>query len=143
MREFSIGERDFKLNKIDAFKQFHVVRRLAPILSDLIPMLSQIQKTMKTEQSEEAKFEEMSKILSPILTGLSKLSDEDSDKVLRSLLSAVEMKQNPGWARIANDQMIMFSDLELPLLLQLAGRSFMFNMQGFFSILPQALPGKG
>ena len=35
--DFEIGGRQFKLNKIDAIKQFHVARRVSPILGDLMP----------------------------------------------------------------------------------------------------------
>lgn len=38
-RDFKIGDREFKLNKIDAFKQFHLVRRVGPLLADLLPAM--------------------------------------------------------------------------------------------------------
>ena len=144
-RDFTFQGKNFKLNKIDAFKQFHIVRRIAPILSDLIPALGAAAKTMKTEGlSESEKFEEFGKIATPIMSGLSKLSDDDSNKVLFGLLSAVEIQQDGGnWAKVVSDNQLMFSNLDLPCLLNAAGKSFMFNMTGFFNILPQASPGKG
>lgn len=138
-RSFSINGKNFKLFKIDAFKQFHIVRRVGPILADLLPAMGDIQKALKTPDSlsEGENLDELAKVVSPIMLGLSKLSDEDANKVLYGLLSAVEIQQQGmGWARVSTDSALMFQDLDLPMLLQLAGRAFMYNLSGFFAALP-------
>lgn len=136
---FSLGERQFKLSKINAMKQFHIVRRIAPILGDLLPAMkgmSQVQKADDMSASEQ--FDKMAELAAPIMTGLSKLSDKDADMVLMGLLAAVEMKQETGnWARLSNGDQLMFQDLDLPVLLQAAGKAFAFNLSGFFAVLPQ------
>lgn len=138
-RDFEIGQRKFKLSKLDAFKQFHIVRRLGPLLADLLPAMKGVQKVQSSKLSEEEKFDQMAAMAAPFMTGLSKLSDADADLVLMGLLSSVEVQQATGnWARIAQSNMVMIQDLELPVLLQIAGRAFMFNLSGFFSALPQA-----
>ncbi len=139
--KFNIGSREFQVGKIDPFKQFHIVRRMGPILGELAPMIQEFAKVAKAgveSVSEDARLEIISKFISPIMNGLAKLSDEDANRVLFGLLSAVEMKQSAGnWARVATDTALMFSDLELPVLLNAAGRSFVFNLSGFFPALPQ------
>lgn len=137
-RDFEIAGKKFKLHKIDAFKQFHIVRRLTPILSELLPIMGLIQKASKTLESasESEKLQEFGKIAAPIMTGLSKLSDEDANKVLFGLLSGVEIQQSQGWAKIATDAGLMI-ELDLPILMQAAGRAFMYNLSGFFTVLPQ------
>lgn len=143
-RDFQVNGISFKLNKIDAIKQFHIVRRIAPILADLLPAMGEVAKLNKPESvmSESEKFDQIAKMATPIMSGLSKLSDQDSNKVLYGLLSSVEMQQSSGgWAWVANDSAIMFQDLELPTLFQLAGRAFVYNMAGFFKLLPSASNG--
>lgn len=141
---YEIKGKKFKLNKIDAFKQFHIVRRLAPVLKDMIPAAVKFQKLQKNG----VKFEDMSEeesmaAVGPIIEGFSKLSDQDSEKVFLGLLQSVEMQQESGnWARLASNDGLMFQNMELPLLMQIAGRAFMFNIQGFFSVLPQVSPGQ-
>lgn len=136
-REFSIGDKNFKLSKIDAFKQFHIVRRIAPILADLIPMATKFSK-LTPEQMQQDQFES----LAPIMNGISRLSDADADLVMLGLLSAVEIQQSSGgWARIAVGQNMMFGDLDLNTMLNVAGRAFMYNMASFFAGMPQALSG--
>ena len=138
-RDFEIGQTKFKLNKIDAFKQFHIARRLAPILADLLPAMKTIQKVEKAGLSESEKLDQFAEIATPLLKGLSNLSDEDSNKVLFGLLSSVEVQQEAtgNWAKVSNDQMLLIQNLELPILLQIAGRAFAFNLQGFFGALPR------
>ncbi len=139
-RDFTIGSREFKLSKINALLQYHLIRRLSPILSDLMPAMKEMSKIQdKKELTEEDQFDLMAKFAEPVLSGFSKLSDVDSEKVLIGLLTAVEIKQSEhgNWAKISNGTQIMFMDLELPILLQAAGRAFMFNMKGFFSDLPR------
>lgn len=136
--EFSIGERNFKLNKINALKQFHIARRIAPILADILPAMSDIQRVTKLEGlSESQKLDEFAKIAAPFMNGISKLSDADADKVLYGLLSSVEMQQSIGWAKVSTETMLMIQDLELPQLLQIAGRAFAYNLSGFFTALPR------
>lgn len=136
---FSLGGREFKLSKVDAFKQFHIARRIGPILADLLPALSDAKKLQNSDGlPEDEKLDGIAKIAAPIMSGLSKLSDAESELVLHGLLSAVEMKQSTGgWARVSHNNILMVGDLELPMLLQLAGRAFMYNLSGFFSALPQ------
>lgn len=137
-RGFEFGGRKFQLRKIDAFRQFHVVRRIGPILSELLPVLKAGQAFNLERATEEQKLDALAKFATPIMLGFSKLSDADADYVLFRLLAAVEMQQSAGnWAPVATDTMLMIQDLELPAMLQLAGRAFMYNLSGFFAVLPQ------
>lgn len=145
-RDFEVGPRKFKLNKIDAFKQFHIVRRMGPILGDLIPVAQKLNKLKVSDESqmnEDQKFEAIATLSGPIMGGLAKLSDEDANKVLLGLCSAVEIQQQPAgnWARVATDAGLMFQDLDLSTLMQIAGRAFVYNMAGFFALLPQVSHG--
>lgn len=137
-RDFEMGGRKYKLCKIDAFKQFHIVRRIGPILSELLPAMQKMESVKNFDAlPESGKLEQIAKFAAPVMMGLSKLSDADADLVLFGLLSSVEMQQPTGnWAKVASNSMLMIQDLELPFLLQIAGRAFMFNLSGFFGALP-------
>lgn len=135
---FQIGDLQCKVSKINAMKQYHIVRRIAPILSEMIPMMKDIAKTSKQQMTEDEQLEQSAKFITPIMDGLAKLSDKDSEFVLYNLLSAVEINQGGVWSRIVVNDNLMFQNLELPVLLQAAGRAFMFNMQGFFAALQRS-----
>ncbi len=138
-RDFEINGRKFKLLKIDAFKQFHIVRRIAPLLADLLPAMKDVKSVKSLESvSESEKLDQMAKVVGPVMMGLSKLSDADADLVLFGLLASVEVQQPAGnWARVSTNSMLMMQDLELPILLQIAGRAFAYNLSGFFTELPR------
>ena len=138
---FSIGERQFKLSKINAMKQYHIVRRIAPILGEMLPAMKDIAKAHESKtMTEDEKLDQAVRFAGPIMNGLSKLSDKDSEVVLYGLLAAVEMKQGEhgNWARLVNGDILAFDNIELPVLLQAAGRSFMYNMAGFFDVLQRS-----
>jgi hypothetical protein len=138
-RNFKIGAREFKLLKIDTFKQWHIARRLGPIIGDIIPVAQRLKPVFEQQGiSETEKFEAVAKLFQPIMNGLSKLSDADSDFILLGLCSSVEMKNSGVWSRVVHEKAgLMFQDLELPELLQIAGRAFQFNLAGFFKSNPQ------
>lgn len=134
-REFDIGGRKFKLCKIDAFKQFHIVRRIGPIMSELLPAVASMAKQKGARKLSDAEsLEQAGKVFAPIMNGLSKLSDEDADRVLFGLLSSVEVQQSAGnWAKVSTDSMLMMQDMDLPTLVQAAGKAFMYNLGSFIS----------
>jgi hypothetical protein len=136
---FEIGGRKFAMGKIDAFRQFHIVRRIGPLLAEIMPAVAALAKSKVDHLSEEEKLEQFAKVLQPVMNGFSKLSDADADYVLFRLLSVVEVHQPQfnSWAKIATDTGIMMQDIELPVLLQAAGRSLMYNLGNFFAALPR------
>jgi len=142
-REFEISGKKFKLNKIDAFRQFHIVRRLGPILGDIIPVAQKLKSFDEKGMSEDDKLEHFAKLLAPIMNGISKLSDADANLVLLGLCSSVEIHQpeSNNWAKVATSDVLSFSNLSLPVLLQIAGRAFAFNLADFFALAPQASHG--
>lgn len=135
---FVLGGRKFQTRKIDVFKQFHVARRMGPTLAKLFPLLKgAVSGDQFDKLSETEKFDVLAKFATPVMEGLSSLSDADADLVLYGLLSSVEMQQPAGnWAQVASGNMLMIQDLDLPTMLQLAGRAFIFNLSGFFSVSP-------
>lgn len=136
---FEVGAKKFKLGKIDAFNQFHIVRRIGPLIAELVPTMGAVTKAKVDGLSEEEKLAVFGKIAEPIMTGLARLSDADAEYVLFRLLASVEVYQDAfgTWAKIASSNGLMIQDLELPVLLQAAGRALAFNLSGFFDSLPR------
>lgn len=138
-RSFKIGEREFKLNKIDAFRQFHIVRRIGPLLAELIKSMQGIGNVDEKSMTEAQKLEHFAKIAAPLMEGLSRLSDADSDYVLLRLLASVEVYQSQFnvWAKVATESAVAIQDMELPMMLQIAGKALVYNLSGFFALLPR------
>ena len=86
--EFELEGRTYRANKIDARTQFHIVRRLAPVLGEIAPAL-------QGKGGLDA--------LPPLANAVAKLTDSDADYVIFGLLKAVVRKQDQGlgWGPVA------------------------------------------
>lgn len=125
--DIELDGHSYQLGKIDARSQFHIVRRLAPILGEIGPAL----------QGGKDGFT----ALPLIAEAISKLSDVDADYCIFGLLKTVKRKQQGGlgWGPVATDGTLMYSDITMKIMLKLAWESLSFNMSGFFAGLPSAL----
>jgi hypothetical protein len=133
MNELTINGLDYKFDKIPALAQFHIVRRLAPIIGELLGAID----PKKFKEGSGLDQSEMVKALVPITTALAKLTDEDANYILFGLLKAVTRKQaGGGWAKVVTGEVLMFDDIDMKVMIQLAVKVFMVNLGGFINALP-------
>jgi hypothetical protein len=100
---------------MDARKQFHVARRLGPVVGQLVP-LGRILKEREEKKAsdEEVTQEELNKILEtilePLLSSVADMSDERADYIIDACLDHVEVKQDSGlgWARLRMNGVVMY-----------------------------------
>lgn len=138
--KFSVNGMEFQAQRLDAMKQFHIARRVAPILSEFLPVIQKMNQSKLDGEgmTEEEKFDRMLPILKPLIDGIMKLSDADSEFVIHALLTGVEIKQSGGnWARLSVGGLISVP-LDLPTMLQVAGQAFMWNLGGFINASRQS-----
>lgn len=119
--EFEISGQTYECGKMDAFKQFHVSRRLAPVFGGLASSASKA----------SADF---SQFLQPIAEAVAHMPDADCDYVLQACLSVTRRKQESGWANVYNVQAkaMMFQDIDLGAMLQITAKVIQDNLGGFF-----------
>lgn len=122
--EFEIAGNTYRSGKMDTFKQFHVSRRLVPAFGVAAAAIS-----------GEVKFEEL---VQPIMQAIGSMTDADCDFILEACLKVVQRQQGTSWAPIyaGANQALMFDDIDLGAMLQIAGKVIQDNLSGFF-------PGKG
>ena len=139
-RDFEVAVKKFKLSKIDVFQQFHIARRIGPMLAELMPAMATMSKIQIGSMSQDDQFNQFAKMAAPFMAGLAKMSDDEANYVLFRLLSSAEVHQPEfgSWAKVATHTGIMMQDLELGTLAQIVGRAFMYNLSGFFASLPRA-----
>lgn len=125
--ELELDGHTYRVGKLDARAQFHIVRRLAPVLGELAPAL----------QGGKGGLD----ALPPIATAVAKLSDADADYCIFGLLKVVNRKQpnGLGWGPVATENLLMYDDIGMTQMLKLAWEALTFNMSGFFAALPSDL----
>lgn len=128
--EFSIGDKQFRSEKLDAFKQFHVSRRIAPIIPTLIPLFVKISQDGNVYK-DMAGF---AHLLEPFADGLANMSDETSEYVISTCLSAVKRQAAGGnWAPVWNQnaKACMFDDMDLGDMIQIVIEVVKDSLGGF------------
>jgi len=117
--DFQINGVNYKANRLPTTKQFHIVRRCAPLLAGIT---------------------DKDKALESIFNGIGNLKDDDADFILFGLLASVQRDQSPhGWSNITVGNSLMFDDIDLPVMLQIAAKVFEVNFSGFLAALPSDL----
>ena len=110
MMEFTIGDHTYVAGKLDAFKQLHVSRRLAPIIPTLIPMYLVLQK----EGLKDVGL--LSALAKPFADAIAAMSDEDSEYIMATCLGVVRRRTSGGnlapvWNQSA--RACMFDDMDV------------------------------
>lgn len=135
MSEIQIGDHVYRLGKLNAFAQFHIARRLAPVLGSLgaaaVSLPSAMDGAVAVGESDTLS------VLGPIADAVSKMSDVDVDYVLNTCLSVCARQQGAQWARVqAPGGGLMFQDIDLSALMQLAFAVIRENLGNFFPAAP-------
>lgn len=133
-KDFMVSGHMYRIGALDAFKQLHVARRLAPLLTSIGEQFA----AAPTSASEAEADEWMMGALGPVAKVVSCMSDEDVNYVLHACLM-VCLRQQPDerWARVStNGKDLMFSDMDMDVLLRIAAETVKGNLGDFFPKLP-------
>ncbi len=124
MSEKEVGGVNYRIGKLDAFKQFHIARRLAPVLTSW----AEVTKTQKAPEPGS----EMD-ALKPIIDAVSKLSDADTDFVIHTCLAVVMRRDGERWANVrSSNGMLMYQDITMADMLILVYSVVEENLASFF-----------
>jgi hypothetical protein len=134
--QLTINDQIYAIGKIDAVKQFHVARRLAPALVALggaaIVVLKQ--GGALTDAAAVAS-------IGPLVEVIAGMSDDDSEYVLRACLAVVSRRSGDGWAPVQNAQGgLMFQDVDMSVMLRLTFAVIKDNLGNFMLALPGTAP---
>lgn len=120
--EFEVKGQAYRAGRLDAKRQFHVTRRLAPLLAAAGGSLEQI----KTDPFS---------LFAPLAQGIASLPDADADFVIDTCLGVVQRKQGKSWAPVTSPGGLMFEDIGMAEMLQIVGKVLAENLGGFFGDL--------
>ncbi|HEJ2444113.1 phage tail assembly chaperone [Burkholderia multivorans] len=141
--EIELNGTRYAIGKLSAMQQFHVSRRIAPIIPPMIPVLLQfydeMDKTAVTPADEKQDVltlvNSIAPVLQPFADALAGLKDEDAEYVFGTCLSVVERWQGAGWAKVWNavHKTSMFDDIGIDVMLPLVVRVVVANLGSFIS----------
>lgn len=137
MIEFEINGVQYRADKLDAKRQFHLSRKLAPVVPKLVPMFAKLAALAKAADGAAMTDTIMGDLsgfadaAAPFMDALAQMREDDADYVLNCCLSVVKMNQGGMWTPMARDGVLMFSDLDLSQLLPLVVRVIRDNLGNF------------
>lgn len=129
---------NYKIGKLDAMRQFHVMRRLSGVASALGDTVGVVMRSGGVKALLEGKGPDPVKVIEPLTRAISAMSDADSEYVIMNCLSVIQRQVagDTGWAPLISSGQLMYQDLDLPAMLQLVWRVLEGNLSNFFSALP-------
>jgi len=139
MVEFTIGAIKYRTRPLDAFKQFHVSRRLIPVLGELAKLFTPRDGALPMVGKDD--------LPSAIVTvggAISQMSDADSEYVLRTCMSVCdrEIAGGVGWGAVINPAgALMYEDIGMAGMMQIAFQVIQENLASFFAALPSSSAG--
>ena len=100
MIEFEIEGKQFRFDKLTAMQQFHVSRKIAPLIPPLLPVFDQIRKDEAKKLSVVDDFAAIGPLLQPFADGLASMSDEASEYVFSTCLGAIKYRHGENWIQM-------------------------------------------
>jgi len=134
---FEIGTQTFRADKLNAFKQLHIVRRLAPIIAKLgciDEVMTQLAVATSANASDDRPLDikAMATAIGPMLEVFGAMDDKDVEYILNACLDVTLIKQASGtWSRVRTNGVVMFDNLDLATLVQIAWKVIQANLLGF------------
>lgn len=140
MIEFQIGSIDYRADKLNAIQQFHVSRKIAPLIPALIPVFLEIAKNVDLKKgvgslASEESLTRIGPLLQPFADGLASLPDASVDYLLETCLSVVRRRREDNWAPVwsSSSKTLMFDDMDLGSVIPLMVRVIRENLGPFIS----------
>lgn len=138
MIEINLGGQAYRINKLDAMRQFHVSRKLGPIVPTLVPVFLQMARDGGVKD-----FGASAALLQPFADALAGMSDADAEYVLATCLSVVRRQTTAEtWAPVWSDKskVCMFDDMDLGTMVQLTLEVVKDSLGPFIRGLLTSLP---
>jgi hypothetical protein len=136
---FEVNGVKYASTKLNAFQQFHVLRKLGPVIAKLGPSFLMAAPQVVTHADGSTTttptniFDDMTK-MAPALEALSEMSESDCDFVLHRCLAVTKRFQEPNhWVNIWHDQVkrLQFEDIDLATMMQITIHVLGESLAGF------------
>ncbi|AOY96851.1 hypothetical protein BKK79_36155 [Cupriavidus sp. USMAA2-4] len=119
----------YSIGRMAAMTQFHVSRRLAPVLAPIVTAYLQL---TKVDGPLNEALPQVVADIQPVLDVVAAMKDADVEYVMNACLAVVQRNQMNNWAPVfVQGGGVMFDDIELPGLLQLVTKVLVVNLGPF------------
>ena len=134
--ELAVAGNNYRVGKLNCIAQFHVARRLGPMLVVAGISVEMLRKGWKME------LDDMVAMAGPVMQFLAKMSDEDVDYCMYNCLAVVQRQQQGAWAPViasVEAKTFMFEDIDMPSMVRLVLEVLKANLGNFLEELGEEL----
>ena len=117
----------YQIGTLDAMKQFHVSRRIGPILAAMGVSIEELSKNGGNLDEGG-----MMEVMGPVMTVVSKMDDETVEYIIKTCLEVVSRQEGDRWAKVQVNGRLMYADIGMPEMLQLTVETVKGNLGSFF-----------
>lgn len=125
----NIDNINYSVGKLNPLKQFHLVRRLVPLLAKSSEGIAALQAGGSQSAGD------LSRMLLPMVDELARMPDAEAEYIIFTCLSVVKRDTGAsGFAPVlssSND--LMFQDMTMEIMLKLVVEVIKVNLSGFFA----------
>jgi hypothetical protein len=127
------GDDTYSIGTVDAIEQFHIFRRLAPLVATMgVEMFKMLSGNVNPSELGKADWMVMA---APMVGELAKMPQDDVNYLIMNTLKVVRKKDGDRWAPLLNPQgQMMYSDIGMFAMLRLIIEVLRHNMSDFFPV---------
>lgn len=131
MNEVQIEPHVYQIGKLPAMTQFHVVRRIGPVLATMGVSITEVVQSGKSLRDNA----DLLSVMGTASEVVARMSNDDVEYVIHSCLAVVKRRQGERWMAVQTGKQFQFQDMDMQLMLRLTIEVLKENLAGFF---PQA-----
>jgi len=126
----TVGGNEYSIGKMNAIKQFHLARRLAPAIAAITTV--SVQSPVSAEQNDGTDF--FAAIAGPLSSALANMSDEEVESIIFPCLAVVQRKIAGAWTPVKakGQNALMYEDIDMATLVQIVIAVVKENLGSFF-----------
>lgn len=129
MLEFENGGNEYRTNKLSAMQQFHLSRKIAPVIPRLVPLFLQLAK----QPNGEMNYGAMAIALEPFAEALAAMQDDHAEYVVNVCMSSVMRKVGKDYTPVMSKGQFMFDDMDLGALMPMVVKVIWDNLGNFIT----------
>jgi len=117
----------YRIARLNAMDQFHVTRRLMPMLAAMGISAAQI----KSFGQGQVKADELMALVGPAIGTMAAMDNDTATFIINTCLGACERQVGERFAPVMTNGRFMYEDIDMVVMLQLTFEVCRFNFAGF------------
>lgn len=129
--DIQVNGQTYRIGKLDAMVQFHVARRVGPILAAMgISAKTLAQSGVKADSGG---FLDVVAAVAPVIAAM---SDEDVEYVIHACMRVTSRAQGERYQRVMTGKHFQFQDIDMRAMIELTVATLKENLGNFFTGAP-------